>query len=147
MIKKLNKKFIYLVIISTLIILITGCSTNIIPSGYIDVEHFSNQNIEQINNTLQYSIYTYDETPDMSKNRFLEKVDDDTKVLLDFYLDDFEVEIKNYDFATEYAIKISEITIEDYTYIDYKNDGKTEYFMIYLLDVSVNKLYYCYMMS
>lgn len=141
------KKVLSLLTIFGLLLLVSSCSTNIIPKGYVDVENYSNQNIEQINNTLQYSVYSYDETPNVSKNKFLEKVDEESKALLDIYLADFENEIQNYDFANEYTLNKDEITNDDYTYIDYRNDGETTYFMIYLLDVSDNKLYYCYMMS
>lgn len=141
------KKIFQFFLLLLVTIILCSCSTNIIPKGYSNREDYTNQNIENLNSTLQYSIYTYNKTPDLSKNKFLEKMDDMTKIKLELYLYDFEEEILKYDFKDKYTIKINEISNEDYVYIDYKEDTKTKYFMIYYLDISINKLYYCYLMK
>lgn len=141
------KKIKFLVIILFTITCLTSCSTNIIPKGYVDLDTYTSQNIEQINNSLQYSIYVYDELPNMKNNKFLEKITQDDKDLLEVFLTDFEEEISEYDFYDKYIIDLDDIQDEDYIYIDYKEkEGLVEYFMIYYFDVSNNKLHYCYMM-
>ena len=141
------KKIYNIFVIFIMCLILCSCSTNIIPKGYINKEDYTNQNIDNLNSTLQYSIFTYDKTPNLSKNRFLEKINDDIKNKLEIYLIDFETEIQQYEFKDNYVINIADISNEDYAYIDYKTNDKTTYFMIYYLDVSSNKLFYCYLMK
>ena len=52
--------------------LLTSCNNNVVPKGFISEKTYSDATIEQIGHTIQYTIFKYENTPNLSKNRFLE---------------------------------------------------------------------------
>lgn len=145
------KKIISCLLIIICGILITSCSNNnIIPKGYVDSKIYSDASIEQIGHTIQYSVYKYDTTPNLSKNRFLEKVSENDKILLEIFLNDYILKLEEYDkesdsheFINNYKVDINNISNEDYVYIDYReNETGYEYFVIYYFETSYNELYF-----
>lgn len=144
------KKIYSLFIITILLVLMTSCNNNIIPKGYVSEKTYSDATIEQIGHTIQYSIFKYENTPSLSKNRFLEKVKDDDKTLVEIFLNDYNLKLEEYDqnsdsheFKENFKVDINNISNEDYIYIDYrKSDTKYEYFVIYYFETTLNELYF-----
>ena len=66
------KKIFSLLIVLFTFVLLTSCNNNIIPKGYISQKTYSDATIEQIGHTIQYTVFKYGNTPNLSKNRFLE---------------------------------------------------------------------------
>lgn len=126
--------------------MIVSCeSTEIIPKGYANKENYTNANIGQFNNTLQFSIYKYEKRPNLKNNQFLKPISNNLEELENL-LTRFEQEIENYDFKDKYDIQLEDISTDDYAYIDYRISEK-EQFSIYFFDTSQNILYYCYMIN
>ena len=85
--------------------MIVSCgSTEIIPKGYANKENYTNANIGQFNNTLQFSIYKYEKRPNLKNNQFLKPVSNNLEELENL-LTRFEQEIENYDFKDKYDIR------------------------------------------
>ena len=62
--------------------MIVSCgSTEIIPKGYANKENYTNANIGQFNNTLQFSIYKYEKRPNLKNNQFLKPVSNNLEEL------------------------------------------------------------------
>ena len=145
----MKKIFSLLILIFTLVIL-TSCNNNVVPKGYTSEKTYSDATIEQIGHTIQYTIFKYDNAPSLSKNRFLETVKDEDKILLDVFLNDYNLKLEEYDLISEshefkdnFKVDINNISNEDYIYIDYrKNDVSYEYFVIYYFETSLNELYF-----
>lgn len=138
-----------IILLSFLMLLtLTSCSGNIIPKGYKNKLDYTNASIEQINNTVQVSIFQYDKFPNISKNKFLEKINEDTILQLTVFMPTLEEALVEYKFAERYNLKLESILIgnysdNDYVYIDYKKvKGEYEYFQIYYLKEANNTLYY-----
>ena len=144
------KKLHSLLIISFIIFLLTSCNNNIVPKGYTSQKTYSDATIEQIGHTIQYTIFKYDNTPNLSKNRFLETVNDEDKTLLEIFLTDYNLKLEEYDsisetheFKENFNVNLNNISNEDYIYIDYRtNDTSYEYFVIYYFETSINELYF-----
>jgi hypothetical protein len=144
------KKLHSLLIISFIIFLLTSCNNNIVPKGYTSQKTYSDATIEQIGHTIQYTIFKYDNTPNLSKNRFLETVKDEDKTLLEIFLTDYNLKLEEYDsisetheFKENFNVNLNNISNEDYIYIDYRtNDTSYEYFVIYYFETSINELYF-----
>lgn len=144
------KKLYSLLIISFIIFLLTSCNNNIVPKGYTSQKTYSDATIEQIGHTIQYTIFKYDNTPNLSKNRFLETVKDEDKTLLEIFLTDYNLKLEEYDsisetheFKKNFNVNLNNISNEDYIYIDYRtNDTSYEYFVIYYFETSINELYF-----
>ena len=144
------KKLHSLLIISFIIFLLTSCNNNIVPKGYTSQKTYSDATIEQIGHTIQYTIFKYDNTPNLSKNRFLETVKDEDKTLLEIFLTDYNLKLEEYDsisetheFKENFNVSLNNISNEDYIYIDYRtNDTSYEYFVIYYFETSINELYF-----
>ena len=144
------KKLYSLLIISFIIFLLTSCNNNIVPKGYTSQKTYSDASIEQIGHTIQYTIFKYDNTPNLSKNRFLETVKDEDKTLLEIFLTDYNLKLEEYDsisetheFKENFNVNLNNISNEDYIYIDYRtNDTSYEYFVIYYFETSINELYF-----
>ena len=85
--------------------MIVSCgSTEIIPKGYANKENYTNANIGQFNNTLQFSIYKYEKRPNLKNNQFLKPISNNLEELENL-LTRFEQEIENYDFKDKYDIR------------------------------------------
>ena len=144
------KKLHSLLIISFIIFLLTSCNNNIVPKGYTSQKTYSDATIEQIGHTIQFTIFKYDNTPNLSKNRFLETVKDEDKTLLEIFLTDYNLKLEEYDsisetheFKENFNVSLNNISNEDYIYIDYRtNDTSYEYFVIYYFETSINELYF-----
>lgn len=142
----MKKIFIVLILMFTLSF--ASCKDTIIPDGYSKKIDYTNASIEQINNTVQVSIFEYDKFPDLSDNKYLKKLNDETEVLLELFMPDLEEALVTYQFAERYELNLDSFLIRecsdsDYVYIDYqKVDEEYEYFMIYYLKASNNTLYY-----
>ena len=144
------KKIYSTLIIVFIMLLLTSCNNNIIPKGYISQETYSDATIEQIGHTIQYSIYKYEYTPNLSKNKFLEKVTEKDKALFEVFLNDYITKLNEYDqnsktheFKEKFKIDINNVTNEDYIYIDYLlKDSQYEYFVIYYFETKNNELYF-----
>lgn len=144
------KKLHSLLIISFIIFLLTSCNNNIVPKGYTSQKTYSDATIEQIGHTIQFTIFKYDNTPNLSKNRFLETVKDEDKTLLEIFLTDYNLKLEEYDsisetheFKENFNVNLNNISNEDYIYIDYRtNDTSYEYFVIYYFETSINELYF-----
>ena len=144
------KKIFSLLIVLFTFVLLTSCNNNIIPKGYISQKTYSDATIEQIGHTIQYTVFKYGNTPNLSKNRFLETVKDEDKTLLEIFLIEYNSKLEEYDlicetheFKENFKVDINNISNEDYIYIDYRtNDTSYEYFVIYYFETSLNELYF-----
>ena len=63
-------KRILIILVFILTLSLVSCKDTIIPKGYSKKIDYTNASIEQINNTVQVSIYQYDSFPNVSKNKF-----------------------------------------------------------------------------
>lgn len=142
-----------IILLLFLIFTLTSCNNNIIPKDYTKCKIYSDNSIEQIGHTIQFSIYTYDQMPNLKKNRFLKSVTNDDLIELYILLNDFNNRLTEYDqtqdsheFKNNFNIKLSDITSDDYVYIDnrtHQQDNRC--FMIYYFETSNNTLYYLQM--
>lgn len=140
------KKSILLLIITIVGFTLVGCSNrNIIPEGYIEQKIYSDASIEQLGHTIQYNVYKYDSLPNLSKNRFLEKVTEDHLITLvnilyeyEAKLDEYDQEAESHEFKENYEVNIENISTDDYIYID----SSPDYVIIYYFETSNNTLYY-----
>ena len=141
-------KRILIILMFILTLSLVSCKDTIIPKGYSKKIDYTNASIEQINNTVQVSIYQYDSFPNVSKNKFLEKISDESEVLLKIFMPTLEEALITYQFSERYEVKLDALLVreyseDDYVYIDYKKTSdEYEYFMIYYLCASNNTLYY-----
>lgn len=147
----MKKRFLTIALLVALLVfpfgLLIGCScssNNVIPKDFLNKETYTNAAIDHMNNTLQLTIYIYQEKPDFSKNKFFSKVDEETKELIKTYLTIFKEEINNYDFSSKFDVDLTKISLNDYAYIAvYSSQTKAE-FSLYYFNADVNKIYYCY---
>lgn len=118
------KKLYSFLIIVFILLLLTSCNNNIIPKGYVSEKTYSDATIEQIGHTIQYTVFKYENTPNLAKNRFLESVTDDDKTLLEIFLNDYNLKLEEYnqnsdthEFKENFKVDINNISNEDYIYI------------------------------
>ena len=146
-----NMKKIYsLLLVIFTIVLLTSCNNNIVPKGYVSQKTYSDATIEQIGHTIQFTVFKYENTPNLAKNRFLETVKDEDKTLLELFLNDYNLKLEEYDLISEthdfkenFNVEINNISSEDYIYIDYRTkDNSYEYFVVYYFETSLNELYF-----
>ncbi len=125
---------------------LTACAgAKIVPDGYVDSQFYTNSNSGQLNSTLELSIYYYDEAPSFAKNKFIKPVNQETKNLLEFFLELFIEAIKDYDFQDKFDLNLENISLDDFAYLDYGQLQGNSYFSIYYYEVSQKTLYYCYL--
>ena len=91
------RKIYSLFIIAITIFALTSCNNNIVPKGYISQKTYSDASIEQIGHTIQYTIFKYENCPNLSKNKFLENVTDEDITLLEIFLIDYNSKLEEYD--------------------------------------------------
>lgn len=147
----MKKRFLTIALLVALLVfpfgLLIGCScssNNVIPKDFLNKETYTNAAIDHMNNTLQLTIYIYQEKPDFSKNKFFSKVDEETKELIKTYLTIFKEEINNYDFSSKFDVDLTKISLNDYAYIAVYSDQTKAEFSLYYFNADVNKIYYCY---
>ncbi len=139
------KKTFHLIALGLLLIIITSCTSSIIPKGYYDTTTYTNANSGQLNNTLQLSIYNYEKKPNFANNKFMCKLDEEKRNLLEVLLSDFKDAVNASSFSDAFDFSISDIKSDDLAYIDYSDNQTNKYFAIYYYSNAKNTLYYCYL--